>query len=161
MDVELFKKSFEIKNETECKVFNKLIDAYYPNIIVFKNKDIPDVDYCINNYKGENVLILEAENPNLSEKGNHLKTEFCLITKDSKQIWIDAKQQKTLTNLYKKTAGEIVLDAVNCNGDFYYICDGLGYTSHVITQLDTYAKNKELNVKVLPLSKFDDLLKSL
>lgn len=158
-NIDQLKDTYDMHNETEQKVLSTIIDAY-PDVIIIKGKNIQSIDWCAKQLKGKNILILNAINPNLTAKGRNRITEFHFIHANGKRIWIDAKQQKTASNITDAVYGEITR-AINCEGDFWYVCEGNGYNKHVINELNTHISKSKLTnkIKVIEFTEFSTLLK--
>jgi hypothetical protein len=154
-DAYTLKQIFRRSNETENQILSNIIDTYYPDIRIIRGRDIPNVQWCVKNGKGLNVLILDAKNPNVTEIGNNNITEFCFIDKSGNITWIDAKHLNKTTNIADSVLGDMMTRAINCPGKFLYVCDGKGYTDKIVEKFKKQiVRYNFFNVDVIKLCNF-------
>jgi len=153
---------YKRKNVTEQNVLVQLVNRF-PDIPIFDSDLTSSVDWCIKYAKHKNIetfLVLDAKNPNLTDKGNHRITEFYLNHK-GKQYWFDAKYLSKKTNMFEIIIGDAFNQASNCPGTFIYVCAGEGYNNQLNVYKSAFKRVGFKNVKVISLNDFADFLKSL
>lgn len=156
--IEVYKR----KNVTEQNVLEHIVNRF-PDIPIFDSDLTSSVDFAIKYAKHKNIetfLLLDAKNPNITDKGNNRKTEFYFNHKN-KEYWFDAKHLTKKTNLFEIIIGDAFNQAENCPGTFVYICAGEGYNNQLDVYKTTFKRVGFENIKVVDLNDFPNFLKSL
>jgi hypothetical protein len=156
MYTDRLKRYHKRNNPTEQSVMCSIIDRY-PDLSIIKGKNIVNLNWCAKEYKGQNVLIVDIKNTNLTYNGRYRTTEFCFIHHSGKITWIDAKQAKTATNI-TDLHGEYDR-ATNNKQCTVFVVDGNGYSTNVIEAHETYLKKLNINdkIKIIPLAQIQNL----
>lgn len=145
---------YEIKlsNKSENKVLQMFVEKYGNDLIILKGGDIPDVKWVKKNMKNQNVLILNAKNPELpkTELGNERTIEFCFV-QNKKTIWIDVQHLLTPSSIVNVLLGKIYA-AKKCKNTYFFPVDGKGYTDKQMLLYDLFMKDKYDNVYVFRLA---------